>query len=207
MSWSEGGGGVRTHLNKLRSRCHWRIDSNMASSAVAHSSRWPRQWAPSNQFQSAPPCGLPPDTWLIDTHGVNNNIQSITCSAELKTAIVSPMDWVDSPPRAEKRNKLHLTASRPLGGRGGFSLYLVHSWIPCGPCCTHSCPPRTGRTPHTAGRCTGRRGRHTRCPSSRCSTGSAPWCTGRSRCTGWDRRLRGELNESSQWIGVSLCFS
>lgn len=120
---------------------------------------------------------------------------SITTSRALparrswKQAIVSPIDCVGPPlpppplsPRAPHGAALRVAASRHV--------YLVHSRVLCGRCCTRSCRPRTARDRRTAGRCTARRERRTRCPSSRCSTDSAPWCTGRYRCTGPDRRLR-----------------
>lgn len=134
-----------------------------------------------NLFQLVPSRGLNTKRELIYTHGINNSIQSIICSAELKTAIVSPMDCVDSS-GASHINMLHRAASNPI-------IHLVHSWVLCGRCCTHSYPPRTIRVRRIGDRYTGRPGRHTRCPSSRCSTGSAPWCTARYRCTGRGRRL------------------
>lgn len=161
------------------------------SSTVARSNRGLHQRALHNLFQLVPSCGLNTKRELIYTQGVNNNIQSIIRSVELKTPIVSPMDCVDSP-WASYTTLVHLAAFNPMKGSFFFPIYLVHSWFLCGQCCTHSCLPRSVRVPHIADRHTGRRERHTRCPSSHCSTDSAPWCTGRYRCTELDRRLRGD---------------
>lgn len=141
---------------------------------------------------------------LIYTHAINNNIQSIIRSVESKTPIVSPMVCVDSP-----------RASRSFDSRGeefffllscSFLGYLVHSWCLCGRCCTHSFLPRTGRVPRTEDRYTGRRGRHIRCPSSRCSTDSVLWCTGRCRCTALGRRLWGDISSISGTWSIYFCF-
>lgn len=133
-------------------------------------------------------------TKLIYTHSINNNIQSIICLAESKTPIVSPMGCVNSH-SVSHTNMLHLAASRSIGSAAFLLpfIYLDHSWVPCGPCCRHRSPPRTARAHRTEGRYTGRQERRTRCPSSHCSTDSAPWCTGRCRCTARGRRLREDV--------------
>lgn len=139
-------------------------------------------------------------TQLIYTHSINNNIQSIICSAESKTPIVSPMGCVNSQ-GVSHTNMLHLAASSSIGSPAFLLpfIYLAHSWVLCGLCCRHSSPSRTARAHRTEDRCTGRQERHIRCPSSRCSTDSAPWCIGHYRCTGRDRRLREELDVCGTW--------
>lgn len=133
-------------------------------------------------------------TQLIFTHSINNNIQSIICSAESKTPIVSPMSCVNSH-GVSHTNMLHLVASGSIGSAVFLLpfIYLDHSWVLCGLCCRDRSLPRTARAHRTEGQYTGRHERRTQCPSSRCSTDSAPWCIGRSRCTGWDRRLREDV--------------
>lgn len=175
---------------KLRNRCYWWIDFNRCLQLW----RWLHQWMLSNLFQFASSCGLNTGRKLIDTHGINNNIQRIICSAELKTAIVSPMDC-GAPPwesnsvvhlqQRERRNILSLSFLFL-----SFALYLVHSWFLCGQCCTHRCPSHRGRGPHTEDRNIEWQGHHTQCPSNRCSKDSAPWCTGRYHCRELGRRLR-----------------
>lgn len=156
---------------------------------MERSNRWLHQRAQYN-LCSLHSWGLNTKRELIYTHSIDNNIQSIICLVELKTPIVSPMDCVD-PPWASHRNMFHLAAANPMGRSCVFfPIYLVHSWFLCGQCCTHSYPPRIVRVPRIEDRYTGRQVRHTLCPSSRCSTGSAPWCTGRYRCTGLDKQLR-----------------
>lgn len=156
---------------------------------MQRSDRWLHQRALHNLFRLVPSCGLNTRRELIYTQTINNSIQSIIRSVELKTPIVSPMDCVDSP-WASHRTVEHLAALNPAESFSSHPIYLVHSWFLCGLCCTHSCQPRSVHVPRTEDRYTGRKERHTPCPSSRCSTGSAPWCTGRFRCTGPDRRLR-----------------
>ncbi len=101
------------------------------SSTVAHSNRWLHQRALHNLFQLVPSCGLNTKRELIYTHSINNNIQSIIRSVELKTPIVSPMDCVDSP-GAPHRNMLHLLAASSPMGRcffSPFTLFTVGSFV------------------------------------------------------------------------------
>lgn len=153
--------------------------------------------ASARKAQFVPACTLMwpnSKTQLIYTHSINNNILSIICSAESKTPIVSPMGCVNSR-GASHTNMLHLAASSSIRSAAFLLpfIYLDHSWLLYGLCCRHRSPPRTARAHRTEGRYTGRPERRTLCPSSRCSTDSAPWCTGRYRCTGLDRRLREDV--------------
>lgn len=147
-------------------------------------------------------------TQLIYTHSINNNIQSIICSAESKTPIVSPMGCVNSQ-GVSHTNMLHLAASSSIGSPAFLLpfIYLAHSWVLCGRCSRHSSPSRTARAHRTEDRCTWRQECHIRCPSSRCSTDSAPWCIGHYRCTGRDRRLREELHVCSSSTHIIKVFS
>lgn len=153
MRWSGRGRWRRLTWRKkkkalLMSRCHWLIDFNRCLQLWSSPNRWLHHRAPHNLFQHVPSCGL--NRELIYTHTINNIIQSIIRSVELKTPIVSPMSCVH-PPSDSHRNMLHFAASSLMGRSFMFfhspcsqlaPLWpVLHTQLPA----THSpCPPHWG---------------------------------------------------------------
>lgn len=97
---------------------------------MERSKRWLHHRALHNLFQLVPSCGLNTKRELIYTQGVNNNIQSIIRSVDMKTPIVSPMDCVNSP-WASYTTMVHLAALNPMKGSffSPFTLFTVGSFV------------------------------------------------------------------------------